>query len=311
MQEAAWLEVSLTVDGELAEAVAEVMARYIPQGVAIESTAILADPQGEGKPAGPLRVCGYLPIDARLEETRRRLEESLWYLGRIRALPPAEFKPIQEVDWIEAWKQHFQPIPVGRRLVIVPAWMEPPTQERIPIRIDPGMAFGTGTHPSTQLCLELLEQYVQPGEPIIDVGCGSAILCVAAIKLGANRALGVDNDPQAIPNARENTAMNGADAQVEIELGSVSEVLQGSFSMRQAPLVVANILLPILLRLLGDGLAELVKPGGVLILSGILEEQWQEASVPSTLSEALHVHKLRLLEARRSGDWVAMCVSRD
>ncbi len=105
MLDATWMEVSLTVDGELAEAVAEVMARYIPDGVAIESTAIIPDLEGEGQPGGPLRVCGYLPIDERLEETRRRLEEGLWYLGRIRPLPAAEYKPIQEINWVEAWKQ--------------------------------------------------------------------------------------------------------------------------------------------------------------------------------------------------------------
>lgn len=202
MLDATWMEVSLTVDGELAEAVAEVMARYIPDGVAIESTAIIPDLEGEGQPGGPLRVCGYLPIDERLEETRRRLEEGLWYLGRIRPLPAAEYKPIQEINWVEAWKQHYQPIPIGRRLIIVPAWIELPTQERIPIRIDPGMAFGTGTHPTTQLCLELLEEYLRPGEAIIDMGCGSCILAIAAIKLGASQALGVDIDLQAIPNAR-------------------------------------------------------------------------------------------------------------
>jgi ribosomal protein L11 methyltransferase len=285
------------------------MARYIPQGVAIESTAIIPDPEGEGRPGGPLRVCGYLPIDERLEETRRRLEEGLWYLGRVRTLPAAEYKPIQEVNWVEAWKQHYQPIPIGRRLIVVPAWIELPAQERIPIRIDPGMAFGTGTHPTTQLCLELLEEYVRPGEPIIDIGCGSGILSVAAIKLGASQALGVDIDPQAIPNARENAAANGTAGQLEIGIGSVGDVLAGRFSIRQAPVVMANILAPILARLLGDGLAEMVAPGGVLILSGILDEQWQDASVPSPLQEILREHKLRLVDLRRSGDWIAVCAT--
>ncbi len=311
MQDAGWLEVSLTVDGELAEAVAEVMGRYIPAGVAIESTAIIPDPEGEGRPGEMLRVCGYLPIDERLEDTRRHLEEALWYLGRIRTLPEAEYKPIQEVNWVESWKKHYQPIPVGRRLVIVPAWMESPMQERIPIRIEPGMAFGTGTHPTTQLCLEFLEDHVRPGEPVIDVGCGSGILPIAAIKLGASQALGVDIDLQAIPNARQNAAANGITEQLEIGIGSVGEVLAGNFSIRQAPVVTANILAPILVRLLGDGLADLVAPGGRLILSGILEEQWQEASVPSPLREALHAQNLDVFEEHRSGDWIGVCVAKD
>lgn len=310
MQNAAWLEVSLTVEEELAEAVAEVMARYIPEGVAIESTAIIPDPDGEGHPGSVLRVCGYLPVNEQLEETRRRLEEGLWYLGRIRPLPPAEYIPIQDVNWVEAWKQHYHPIPIGRKLIILPVWMEDQQQERIPIRIDPGMAFGTGTHPTTQLCLELLEAYVRPGEPAIDIGCGSGILGAAAIKLGAAHVLGVDIDPQAIPNARENAEVNGTAEQMELEVGSVAEVLGGKFSLRQAPLVMANILAPILVRLLGDGLDKIVSPGGVLILSGILDEQWQDASVPSPLQEALRQHGLRLVDVRRSGDWIGVCVTR-
>ena len=156
-----WLEVSLTVDGEMAEAVAEVLARYIPDGVVIESTSVAAEPDDEGGHAvGPLRVCGYLPMDANLEETRRRIEEGLWYLGRIRPLPTPVFKPFEEINWVEAWKEHYHPIPVGERLIIVPAWLETPPGGRTPIRIDPGMAFGTGEHPTTRLCLELLEQVV-------------------------------------------------------------------------------------------------------------------------------------------------------
>jgi ribosomal protein L11 methyltransferase len=310
MQQAAWVEVSLTVDGELAEAVAEVLARYIPDGVAIESTSITPDPEGEGTPTGPLRVCGYLPIDEQLEETRRRVDEGLWYLGRIRPLPEAEYKPIREVNWVEAWKQHYHPIPIGRRLIIVPAWLEAPSPERIPIRIEPGMAFGTGTHPTTLLCMELLEDYLHTGETVIDMGCGSGILAVAAIKLGAERALGVDIDPQAIPNACENAAANGVGDRLEIGIGSVGEVLAGNYSLRQAPLVMANILAPILVHLLGAGLSELVTPGGRLILSGILDEQWQDASVPSPLQEALRQHQCTVLEVKHSGDWVGICVAK-
>ena len=117
MPEASWLEVSLTVDGELAEAVAEVLARFAPNGVVIETTAVSANPDdSEGHAVGPLRVSAYLPMDEQLEETRRRLEEALWYLGRIRPLPPGQFKPIQETNWAEAWKKHYRPIAIGKRL---------------------------------------------------------------------------------------------------------------------------------------------------------------------------------------------------
>lgn len=157
---AAWLEVSLLVDGELAEAVAEVLSRYAPGGVAIESTAVTANEDDEGgRAVGPLRVCAYLPMNEEVEATRQRLEEALWYLGRICSLPAPQFQPVQEADWAEAWKKHYHPIPVGQKLIIVPAWLEPPSADRIPIRMDPGMAFGTGTHPTTQLCLEAIEDW--------------------------------------------------------------------------------------------------------------------------------------------------------
>ena len=119
-----WLEVSLIVDGEMAEAAAEVLARFAPNGVVIESTAIQATVENEGHPIGPLRVCAYLEVDAQIEETRQRVKESLWYLGRIRELPEPTFKTVGEVNWAEAWKQHYKPVSIGKRLIIVPAWLE-------------------------------------------------------------------------------------------------------------------------------------------------------------------------------------------
>ena len=304
MSGSTWLEVSLTVDGELAEAVAEVLARYIPAGVVIESTAVYAGPEDEnGQAVGPLRVCGYLPVDDQLEETRRKIEEGLWYLGRISPLPAPVFRPFEEVNWVEAWKQHYHPIPVGEGLMIVPAWLEVETGGRMPIRIDPGMAFGTGTHPTTQLCLALTEAYFQQagGRPrVLDIGCGSGILAIAALKLGAVHALGVDIDPLAMDASHQNADLNQVPGGLELGVGSVGEVRQGSFSLQQGELVFANILAPVLVRLLDEGLGELVTPGGWLVLSGILDEQSLEVEA------ALDRHGLTLLERRQSGDWVAL-----
>ena len=301
-----WLEVSLTVDGEMAEAVAEVLARFVPDGVVIESTAISPDPEGEGHPVGPLRVCGYLPADTDLEDTRRRLEEALWYLGCIRPLPAPQFKSIEEVNWVDAWKQHYHPIPIGQKLIIVPAWLEIPPGDRIPIRIDPGMAFGTGTHPTTQLCLEIIEDVARRVgnlPDVIDIGCGSGILSIAALKLGAERALGVDIDPQALVTARENAALNGITAHLEIGAGSVAEIRAGVFGLRQAPLVLANILTAVLIRLLNAGLGDLITPGGYLVLSGILEEQ--AADVETVARD----HGLHIVNRRQLGDWVALLIN--
>ena len=307
MASTAWLEVCLIVDGELAEAVAEVLARFAPEGVVIESTAVTANPDdSEGHAVGPLRVCAYLPADEHLEDSRQRLEEALWYLGRIRPLPEAQYRQVQQADWAELWKQHYHPVEIGERLMILPAWLENEAAGRVPVRIDPGMAFGTGTHPTTQLCLEMLEEfYRDPGSgstTVIDIGCGSGILAVAALKPGSAHALGVDVDAEAIDASRENAALNGVAGQLEVGLGSVAEIRAGAFSIRQAQLVLANILAPVIVRLLQDGMAELITPGGSLVLSGILAEQCAEVEA------ALQTHGLSCIEKRQDGDWVALLV---
>ena len=308
MSDANWLEVSLTVDGELAEPVAEVLARFMPEGVVIESTAVTANlDDSEGHAIGPLRVFGYLPVDGQLEETRRQLEQALWYLGRIRPLPAAHFKPIQQTNWAEAWKQHYQPIAVGERLMIVPAWLDQPAGGRIPIRIDPGMAFGTGTHPTTQLCLQALEMAAPPAGDnweVIDLGCGTAILAIAALKLGARHALAVDIDPEAIRAAGENAQTNRVTANLELGVGSLDEIRSGAYTIRNARIVLANILAPVLIRLLGEGLGDILADGGVLILSGILQEQADDVQA------AAEAHDLRLVTRQQIGDWVALSVAR-
>ena len=193
-----WLEVSLTVDGELAESVADVLARFAPNGVMTEQGVKFNNDEDEGTATGPITVRAYLEVNNQLEETRQKLEESLFYLGMIRPVPTPTYKQIADQNWMEAWKQHYKPILIGERLLILPAWLQNPEPKRIPIKIDPGMAFGTGTHPTTQLCLELMENVNLRGLKdlgglnVIDVGCGSGILSIAALKLGANKVLGVD-----------------------------------------------------------------------------------------------------------------------
>ncbi|MEW5869211.1 MAG: 50S ribosomal protein L11 methyltransferase [Chloroflexota bacterium] len=304
MPDASWLEVSLTVEAELVEPVSEVLARFTPDGsVVVESTAISAGRDNpEGQVVGPLRVFAYIPVDQHLETTRQKLEESLWYLGRIRPLPEPQFQPVQQANWAEAWKEHYHPIEIGQKLVIVPAWLEAPPGERLPIRIDPGMAFGTGTHPTTQLCLEIIER--APGlsqMEVIDLGCGTAILAIAALKLGARRALGVDIDADAILAARQNAENNRVSDRLELGVGSMAEIQAGRFVLRQSPLVLANILAVVLVRLLDQGLGELLTPGGQLVLSGILAEQAAEVET------AVQRNGLAVVERRQMGDWVAIC----
>ncbi len=304
-----WLEVSLTVNGELAESVADVLARFAPNGVMTEQGVRFVNDEDEGTATGPITVRAYLEVNDQLEETRQKLEESLFYLGMITPVPTPTYKQIADQNWMEAWKQHYKPILIGERLLILPAWLENPDPKRIPIKIDPGMAFGTGTHPTTQLCLELMERsfvgatHESPLQ-VIDVGCGSGILSIAALKLGASKVLGVDIDIESVKNSRENAAVNGVGEELLLGQGSVTEVLAGQFPFKSAPLVVANILAPVLIRLFDAGLADLIQPNGEIILSGILDHQAE------SVIEAGQAKGLKRGEVRQMKDWVAISLKK-
>jgi len=302
--DAKWLEVSLTVDGELAEAVAEVLDRYASGGVVVESNVKYRDAEDEGTPYGPVKVYGFLDMDSSLEEKRHKLEEALWYLNSIRELPQPVYREIEDQNWMTAWKEHYRPIEIGKRILILPAWMEQKDMSRIAVKIDPSMAFGTGTHPSTQLCLELVEDYAQPGKALIDIGCGSGILSIAALKLGAKHALAVDIDAESVKETQKACADNGVAERVETGQGSVTEILEKNFSLSQAPLVLANILAPILIRLFDAGMAETIESGGVIILAGILAEQRQSVRASAESKGLVFV------EERHKGDWVALVMKK-
>jgi ribosomal protein L11 methyltransferase len=299
-----WVEVSLTVSAEQAEAVAEVLNRTIPNGVVVEQKALQNNPNDTYSVESNARVFGYLLADGSLEEKKKQLEVALWHLGQIQPLPAAAYQAIQDEDWMAAWKKHYQPVNIGKKLVIVPAWIKKEFPGRLPIRINPGMAFGTGTHPSTQLCLQLLEETLQPGQSVIDVGCGSGILSLASLKLGAGFVLGVDIDPAAVLSSVENASNNLIGSKMEIGLGSVAEIRSNQFRIKNAPVVVVNILASIITRLFEDGLADLVDSGGRLILAGILEPQAQE--VIKTADEK----GLVLEKTITSSDWTALLLKK-
>lgn len=304
----AWWEVSVHVDGELAEAVAEVIARFVPDGVVIQSTGIQQDDSGSAKSTGLLKVCGYIPAGPSADVTYQNLQEALWYLGRIRTIPEPSFVPIYQTNWSDAWKEHYKPIKIGKKLVIQPAWIEQTPAGRIPILIEPGMAFGTGTHPTTQLCLEVLEEYLKPLDSVIDVGCGSGILSIAAFKLGAQSVLGVDVDADALKSAVENAEINSVQHQIEFGLGSITQIFENKFDLNKANIVLVNILAPIIVRLLNEGLKDLVIPGGVLVLSGILEEQLNGENGHVAILEVLRQQEMKVLDQRQIQDWVVLVV---
>lgn len=297
-----WLEVRVTCDGETAEVVSEVLSRFITDGVVTETDAKYDETEEILIETGDIRVFGYLPYDDKTDEICKKIEEALWHLNMIRPIPNPTYKIILDQNWMESWKKYYKPIKIGEKLLILPSWLDQTddNRNRIIIKIDPSMAFGTGTHPTTQMCMALTEELCQPGMDVIDVGCGSGILSVAAIKLGAKKALGVDLDYASVVAAKNTAELNSVHKKLEVGLGSVIEIYNGDFSFQNADLVLTNILAPIILRLFTNGLSKLVKRNGYLILSGILDYQSDEV-VQKALEEGF-----RFIKKEMINDWVAL-----
>jgi len=286
-----WLEVSVTVENEVAEAVAEVFSRYAYRGVVIE-----AGPDGWN---AEVIVRAYLPADDQLQANKRRIEEALWHLGQIRPVSAPTFHTVTEADWAEVWKERLNVLHVGRHIVIRPSWRDyAPAPGDIVIQLDPGMAFGTGLHPTTQMCLVALEELVCPGAEVLDLGTGSGILAIAAAMLGAGHVLAVDEDPIAVEAARDNVIVNGVQGIASVVCGSLTEV-SGSYD-----LAVVNILARVIVEMVLGGLATRVRPGGILIAAGILAGQEPEVVT------ALKQNGFTLVERQQREDWVCLVVKR-
>jgi ribosomal protein L11 methyltransferase len=295
-----WLELSLTCSPEAAEAVSEVLARYAEGGVAVEAMSFTTNDQDRGVPVGPVIVRAYLPQDDKLEANKVAIADGLSHLNMILdgALPAPNYREVGEQDWAESWKASFKPIRVGKRLLIVPAWLEQEARSGdIVVKLDPGMAFGTGTHPTTQLCLAAIERHLAAGQPVIDLGTGSGILAIAAVKLGAPVVWAYDIDEEAVRVATENARDNGVGESVQVACGSLAELRAQQV---QAPFVLANILARVLVDLFGQGLADLVAPGGLIVLSGILDAQAYQ--VRAALTQA----GLAFVAQKAIEDWVAI-----
>ena len=285
-----WLEASVQVDGEAAEAVSEVFNRY-GRGGAVLST----DFDDELGKTAVVTVKTYLPLDEEGLKTRRRIEEALWHLSQIYPLPSPEFRELTEDDWANAWKKHYHVLQIGQRIVIKPSWQEhQPRPDEVVIELDPGMAFGTGLHPTTQMCLRALEEHLKPGAKVLDLGTGSGILAIAAAKLGAGSVLALDNDPLAVRVTRANVWANGVQNLVAVEHGSLDKVTE------EFELVLVNILARVIVELADQGLVNRVRPTGLLIAAGIIEEQ--EAEVTAALGE----HGMGIVERQQEKDWVTL-----
>ena len=298
-----WLEVSIQVNGDQSESVAEIIRRHITSGVVIESGEIIDD-EYHGHPSDWVILRGYLPVDNNLATTRANLLQDLHYLQLISPFPDPNFQEIPDQDWNQTWKAIYQPVTVGEKFIIIPAWIEMDDHPRTAILIDPGMAFGTGAHPTTRLCIEALEDYLHPGDAFVDLGCGSCILSIAAAKLDAGPIVSIDNDAQAIDTARTNVAHNQLQHQIQPLIGSLPELLeiiQGEFKPR---VVVVNILAKIIERFLAEGLAHSVIPGGLLILSGILDKQ------VNTILEQARTLGLQEIRRYQEKDWICLVLQK-
>lgn len=295
----AWFELSAVAEPEAADAVAEVFGRW-GRGVAIDQP-VRNDPDGSTGWVDPTRnvvVKTYLPVDERAEASRRLLEEAVWHLGRLRHVEPLQVRTLQEEDWANAWKRFFHPHRVGQRLVVVPSWRRRPREPGdLVIRLDPGMAFGTGLHPTTRLCLALLEELIEPDFNMVDFGCGSAILSIAAIRLGARRVLALDVDSVAVRVAGENVRRNAVARRVRVREGTLGP--EQAADGAPFDLVAANISALVLERSAGAIRASL-RSGGRAILSGILERDAER--VRGTYESAGWEHQ----ETRIEGDWTAI-----
>ena len=202
-----------------------------------------------------------------------------------------------EEDWINNWKKYFHPIPVGNKLLIRPTWEEAPDTGRIVLHLEPGLAFGTGTHETTRLCLELLEQYVSPGCDVLDVGCGSGILSVAALLLGAQKAVGVDIDELAVKTAVENAQINEVSGRFTAICGNLTEQVSGQYQV-----VVANIVADVIISLTQD-IPAYLSPDAVYLMSGIIDSR--ESDVLAALAPQFEV-----IGRREEKGWVALAAKR-
>ncbi len=299
-----WREVAVTVSAEAEETVADLFYQLGCTGVNIEDPRILQayiksgswdyHDFGEVDLTGTVVIKGYFAADEELRDKLDRLDRELNKLAEI--FPNWRFFvkgiTLREEDWATAWKKYFKPVRVGRRLVIKPSWEQlVPLPADIVLEIDPGMAFGTGTHATTTLCLAVLEEIVHPGMKVFDLGTGSGILAIAAAKLGAEVAA-VDLDAVAVQVAQENVQLNMVADRVRVLKGDLGTVLSG-----QADLVIANIIADVIIALLQD-LPRLLHPQGEFLASGIIESRVPE------VEKAMRAKGLEIVERREDSGWI-------
>ncbi|MFY0545111.1 50S ribosomal protein L11 methyltransferase [Brevibacillus sp. H7] len=306
-----WSEISIHTTAEAVDAVSNILYEMGANGVVIEDPEVLHrnwdTPYGEIYQLSPddfptegVFVKAYLPADsASLSSLLEELKEQLHVLtsyGLDVGKGTVAVNDVHEDEWAHAWKKYYKPVYVSERITIKPVWEEytPKSADEIIIEMDPGMAFGTGTHPTTILCLRALEKYLQPGDRVYDVGTGTAILSIAAVKLGASHVLAMDLDEVAVRSAQANTELNQVSERIIVKQNNLLDGIE-----EQVEVVVANILAEVIVRFTDD-VHRVLRPDGVFIASGII--QAREADVKIAMAKS----GLEVIETVTIDDWVAI-----
>ncbi|MDO8586643.1 MAG: 50S ribosomal protein L11 methyltransferase [Armatimonadota bacterium] len=290
-----WAEISLVTNSEAADAVTNVLISEGSGGVA----SAVSSPRDLGNSRVPLAA--YFPVDDRLAAILERIESRIEALGDMGINPGGAgftVKFVEDADWATAWKSFFKPLVVGK-IVVKPTWEEFQAKPgQLILELDPGMAFGTGNHPTTQMCLMAVQRYLEPGDIMLDMGCGSGILAIAGALLGASKVVGVEIDPVAVKAAKDNVAANGVESIVQIV-----EADTPSAAGIEADLVIANIVADVIIGMSAE-LAAALRPNGILVVSGIIEERRDE--VADALSDA----RLHIIETTAEGEWISVAAAK-
>lgn len=303
-----WIEVNVAVTHEAVEAVADMLTSIGSKGVAIEDPQLINDLRNSGtwelcdipeqENTEVVTVSAYYADDEKLEKRLAEIDEQLALIeeriGKYR-FGNTRFRKVSEQDWANEWKQYFHVTHVGKSLVIKPSWEKyaPKAGEHV-IEIDPGMAFGTGTHHTTNMMMERLEKVITPDSTVFDVGTGSGILAIAAAMLGAKSVKAVDIDAVAVRVAKENVADNGLSDQIEVREGDLLHGTEG-----KADVIIANIIADIVIMLLQD-IPQKLNDDGVLLASGIIEERMPDVEAAAQ-AQGLYVDAVD-----HRGGWVVM-----
>ena len=312
-----WLEYTVLTTTEASDMISNMLIEAGSKGVMIEDkndVALNQRPEGQWdiideeiarRIGDDVKITGYYPVDERIADTVSHIETEL---RRLRAMEfdfpvgklTGSTHSIDEEDWAEVWKKSYKPFRLGRHIVIKPGWekFDPEAGDRI-IEIDPGMAFGTGTHETTGMCVELIEEYVKPGMKVIDIGTGTGILAIAAAHMGAKEVLATDLDPMAVKVAAENVAKNGFSGVIATRCGDLLEAVDET-----GDIVIANIIADVI-KMLAAPVRAHIAPGGRFICSGIARERQDE------VIEALNAAGYRNLDVREKGEWCAIEAERD